>query len=109
MLKKFKIYRNYNSSKNILDVGTGSGCIIISIIKERPNCYGTAIDISKKAINIAKFNAKMHHLENKIKFINIDIDKFNHNKYDFIVSNPPYINKFDLKRLDDNVKFLNQK
>ena len=50
----------------------------------------------------------MHHLENKIKFINIDIDKFNYNKYDFIISNPPYINKFNLKRLDNNVKFLNQ-
>ena len=48
----------------------------------------------------------MHHLENKIKFVNIDIDKFNHNKYDFIISNPPYINKVNLKRLDDNVKLF---
>ena len=95
---------NQNSSKHILDIGTGSGCILISILKERPNSLGTAIDISKKALNIAIFNAKMHHLENKIKFINIDVDKFNHNKYDLIVSNPPYIKKFDLKRLDDNVK-----
>ena len=95
---------NRNSSKHILDIGTGSGCILISILKERPNSLGTAIDISKKALNIAIFNAKMHHLENKIKFMNIDVDKFNHNKYDLIVSNPPYIKKFDLKRLDDNVK-----
>ncbi len=77
---------------------------MISILKERPNSLGTAIDISKKALNIAIFNAKMHHLENNIKFVNIDVDKFNHNKYDLIVSNPPYIKKFDLKRLDDNVK-----
>ena len=90
--------------KKILDIGTGTGCIIISIIKERPNFHATALDISKKAINIAKFNAKMHHLLNKIKFINIDVDKFQHNKYDFIVSNPPYIKKFDLKRLDVDVK-----
>ena len=48
----------------------------------------------------------MHHLENKIKFVNLDSDKFNHNKYDFIVSNPPYINKVNLKRLDDNVKLF---
>ncbi len=95
---------NRNSSKHILDIGTGSGCILISILKERPNSLGTAIDISKKALNIAIFNAKMHHLENNIKFVNIDVDKFNHNKYDLIVSNPPYIKKFDLKRLDDNVK-----
>ena len=92
------------SFKRLLEVGTGSGCIIISIMKERLNCRATAIDISKKAINIAKSNAKMHHLVNKIKFVNIDIDKFKLNKYDFIVSNPPYINKIDLKRLDDDIK-----
>ena len=92
------------SSKNFLDIGTGSGCILLSIIKERPYSYGTAIDISKKAINIAISNAKMHHLENKIKFINIDIDKYIHSKYDFIICNPPYINNIELKRLDENVR-----
>ena len=46
----------------------------------------------------------MHHLRNKINFINIDIDKFNYNKYDFIISNPPYINNYDLIRLDNNVR-----
>ena len=92
-----------NSSKSFLDVGSGSGCLIISIIKERPNFYGTALDVSKKAIKIANINAKMHHLQNKIKFKIIDIDKFNHYKYDFIISNPPYINDFDLKRLDDDI------
>ena len=97
---------NRHSSKNFLDVGTGSGCIILSIIKERPNCYGTAIDISKKALKIASINAKMHHLENKIKFVNIDIDKFNYNKYDFIVSNPPYIKNIDMKRLEDGVRLF---
>ena len=95
---------NKNSAKSILDIGTGSGCILISILKERANCTGTAIDISKKALNVAINNAKMHHLENKIKFINIDIDKFNYNKYDLILSNPPYINVIDLKRLEENVK-----
>ena len=91
-------------SINILDIGTGSGCIIISLLKDRPKCYGTAIDICKKALKIAIYNAKIHHLENKIKFINIDIDKFKHNKYDLIVSNPPYINTIDLKRLDKDVR-----
>ena len=93
-----------STSKSFLDVGTGSGCIILSIIKERPNFNGLALDISKKAINIALSNAKMHHIENKIKFINMDIDKFNYYKYDFIVSNPPYIKNIDLKRLDKNVR-----
>ena len=95
---------NKNSSKHILDIGTGSGCILISIMKERPNCYGTAIDISKNALKVALINAKMHQLKNKIKLINIDIDKYEYNKYDLIVSNPPYINSIDLKRLENNVK-----
>ncbi len=95
---------NSNSKKNILDVGTGSGCILISIIKERPKFYGTGVDICKKALKLAISNAKMHHIENKIKFINIDIDKFNYYKYDFIVSNPPYIKKIDLMRLDKDVR-----
>ena len=97
-------FYNYNSSKNFLDIGTGTGCITISILRERPKCKATAIDISKNAINVAKFNAKMHHLQNKIKFVNIDIDKFSYNKYDFIISNPPYINIIDLKRLDLGIK-----
>ena len=99
-------YIDIHSSKNFLEVGTGSGCIIISILKERLNCRATAIDISKKALNIAEFNAKMHHLENKINFINIDVDKIQYNKYDFIVSNPPYINRFDFNRLDQSVRFF---
>ena len=97
-------FYNYNSSKNFLDIGTGTGCITISILKERPKCKATAIDISKKALNVAKFNANMHHLQNKIKFVNIDIDKFSYNKYDFIISNPPYINIVDIKRLDLGIK-----
>ena len=92
-----------NASKKILDIGTGSGCIMLSILKERPKCHGTAIDISKKALKVAINNAKMHHLQNKIKFINNDIDKFNYNKYDFILSNPPYINSIDIKRLDKDI------
>ena len=95
-----------NSSKSFLEVGTGSGCIIISILKERVRCSATAIDICKKALKIAKFNAKMHHLKNNINFINIDIDKIQYNKYDFIISNPPYIKKFNLRRLDQGVKFF---
>ena len=77
-----------------------------SIAKERKNCRHTAIDISKKAINVAKFNAKMHHLENKINFKNIDVDKIQYNKYDFIISNPPYINIIDLSRLDLSVRLF---
>ena len=93
-----------SKSINIIDIGTGSGCVIISLLKERQKCQAIAIDISKEALKVAKINAKMHHLENKIKFLNIDIDKFNSSKYDLIISNPPYINKIDLMRLDDGVR-----
>ena len=98
-------YLPIDKSKRILDVGTGSGCIVVSLLKERPKCTATAIDISKKAINVAKTNAKLHQLENKINFINIDIDKYKSNYYDLIVSNPPYISEIELNRLEDDIKF----
>ena len=98
-------YLPSDKSKKILDVGTGSGCIVLSLVKERPKCTATAIDISIKAINVAKTNAKLHQLENKINFINIDIDKYKSCNYDLIISNPPYINSIDLNRLDDDIKF----
>ncbi len=99
----------FKKTLNILDIGTGSGCIIISILKERTKCRGTAIDISNKALKIAKYNAKLHQLENKIKFININIDKFRTNKYDLILSNPPYINNVDYGRLEDDVRLFEPK
>ena len=98
-------YLPMDKSKKILDVGTGSGCIIVSLLKERPKCTATAIDISKNALNVAKTNAKLHQLENKINFINIDIDKYKSYNYDLIISNPPYINSIELNRLDDDIKF----
>ena len=94
-----------NKSKKILDIGTGSGCIVISLLKERPKCRAAALDISNKALKVAKTNAKLHQLENKIEFINIDIDKYRSNKYDLILSNPPYVKNIDLNRLEDDIKF----
>ena len=99
VLKKYQ----QNKTLSILDIGTGSGCIIISILKERKNFKGFAIDISKKAINIAKYNAKIHHLENRIKFYKSSVDKFFKGKYDLIISNPPYIKKFELKYLENDI------
>ena len=93
-----------SSNKNILDIGTGSGCIAITLIKERPNCSITAIDKSKKAIKVAKKNAEMHQVGKKVKFLNIDVDKYFSNKYDLIVSNPPYIKNSELLSLDKDVK-----
>ena len=94
-----------NAAYNVLDIGTGSGCIIISILLERKKCQGIAIDISKKALNIAKYNAKIQHVKNRIKFVNFDVDKFFVGKYDLVVSNPPYIKNYIINYLDDDVKF----
>ena len=100
-----EILKCYNKKDKIsvLDIGTGSGCIIISLLKERKNFRGTAIDVSKKALNIAKYNAKIHHLDNRIKFFKSSVDNFFKGKYDLIVSNPPYINKIDFKYLEKDV------
>ena len=92
-----------NSQLQVLDIGTGSGCILLSILKERANFYGTGIDISKKSINVSKFNAKKLKLINKVKFYNSDVDNFKIGKYDLIVSNPPYIELLSLKYLEKDV------
>ena len=97
------------SKKNILEIGTGSGCIAISLIKERPNCKIVAIDKSLKAIKVAKKNAEIHQVGKKVNFLNINVDKYFGNKYDIIVSNPPYIKKSDLLSLDKDVKFYEPK
>ena len=87
----------------VLDIGTGSGCILLSILKERSNFYGTGIDISKKSINVSKFNAKQLNLTNRVKFFHSSVDNFNNGKYDIIVSNPPYIEQSSLKYLEKDV------
>ncbi len=98
-----KIYKK-NTYLRILDVGVGSGCIIISLLKEKQKWVGTGIDISKLAIKIAKYNAKIQQVENRIRFIKSDIDKFSSGKYDLVVSNPPYINKIGYNNLDLGVR-----
>ena len=100
-----EILKLYHKDRNlsVLDIGTGSGCIIISLLKDRPRFNGTAIDISKKAINIAKYNAKMHQLTDRIKFYKTSVDNFFKGKYDLIVSNPPYINRLNLKYLEKDI------
>jgi release factor glutamine methyltransferase len=97
-----KIYSK-DSQLQFLDIGTGSGCILLSILKERPNFYGTGIDISKKSINVSKFNAKKLNLMNRVKFFHSSVDNFKIGKYDMIVSNPPYIELLNLKYLEKDV------
>ena len=88
---------------NVLDIGVGSGCILLTILKERKNFYGTGIDISKKSLDICKINAKNLNIESRVKFYKTDIDKFVKGKYDLVVSNPPYIKSCDLKYLERDV------
>jgi release factor glutamine methyltransferase len=99
LVKHFK-----NCKPLILDIGTGSGCIIISLLQELKKSQGIAIDISNKALSMAKRNSKINNTFGRIKFINTSISKFNHFKFDLIVSNPPYIARHQLKNLDEDIK-----
>ncbi len=98
-----KIYKN-KSKINFLEIGVGSGCLILSILKEKKLFSGTGIDISNHAIKISNINAKNLKIENRIKLFKSDIDNFNLGKYDLIISNPPYIKKLDFKNLKRDVE-----
>ena len=98
VIKRFK-----NRSINILDIGTGSGCILLSILKELNFSRGVGIDVSSKAIKVAKINSKKLNLSNRSTFKSVNIDNFNQGKYDLIVSNPPYISSNDIKNLSKDV------
>ena len=98
-----KLFKNRDYA-NILDVGVGSGCIILSILNEKPCFYGTGIDISSKSIILSKLNAKKLSVENRVKFIKTDVDNFSNGKYDLIISNPPYIDSNKIKYLEKDVR-----
>ena len=92
-----------NKRINILDIGTGSGCILLSILKELHLSRGIGIDISAKAIQTAKVNAINLNLLNRSKFKTHDLSTYNIGKYDLIVSNPPYIPSKDIKNLSKDI------
>ena len=100
-----QVLKTYSKDKylQVLDIGTGSGCILLSLLAERPQFCGTGIDISKQSINVSKYNAKRLNLTNRVKFYNSDVDNFKNRKYDLIVSNPPYIEISNLKYLERDV------
>jgi len=88
--------------KEILDIGTGSGCIAISLAKNLPNAKVSALDVSEDALEIAKENAKMNNVN--IEFIHADIFEYQSDKkYDFIVSNPPYVTESEKTLMKKNV------
>jgi release factor glutamine methyltransferase len=75
----------------MLDLGTGSGCLIISLLREFKNSQGIGIDFDKKALKVAKQNKSNLLNENRLKFCHADFSKFNTINYDLIVCNPPYV------------------
>ena len=97
-----KIYKNKKIF--ILDIGTGSGCILISLLSELKSSYGLGIDISKKALYLAKKNAIKHLVNNKISFLKRSFKDLYNYKFDLIVSNPPYITSNEMRSLDDDIK-----
>ena len=88
---------------NLLDVGVGSGCILLSILNEKKNFYGTGIDICGKSLSICRVNSHKLGLKKRVKLFKSNIDNFQYGKYDLIISNPPYIKKYNLKCLEKDV------
>ena len=99
-----KLVKNKNRLQ-ILDIGIGSGCILMSILKEKKNFIGTGIDISNKSLQISKVNGQKLRLNNRLRLFKSNIDNFNTGKYDLIISNPPYIKKINLKCLEKDIGF----
>ena len=92
-----------NHPLNIMDIGTGSGCIAISLASNLPNANVYAMDISEQALKIAQENAEMHQV--KIQFLKQDVLILNElpEKFDIIVSNPPYVRELEKNEMHANV------
>ena len=99
-----KLVKNKNRLQ-VLDIGIGSGCILMSILKEKKNFIGTGIDISNKSLQISKVNGQKLRINKRLKLFKSNIDNFNTGKYDLIISNPPYIKKSNLKCLEKDIGF----
>ena len=97
-----KIYKN-KKDISFLDIGFGSGCILLSILNERKDFKATGVDISHHALKVCKINAYRMRLNNRLRLFKSDIDKFSRGKYDLIISNPPYIKNLDLKYLEKDI------
>ena len=102
---------NYkNNYFSILDIGTGSGCILISLLKELIKAKGIGIDKSSKAIAIANKNSISQQVNNRVVFKNLNLEEIKFDKkFDIIVSNPPYLPDVSLKNLNLDIKLYEPK
>jgi release factor glutamine methyltransferase len=101
---------NKNNYLNILDIGTGSGCILISLLKELVKAKGIGVDKSTKAIAIAKKNSISQQVDNRASFKNVNLEEIKFDKkFDLIVSNPPYLPDVSLKNLNLDIKLYEPK
>ena len=101
---------NKNNHLNILDIGTGSGCILISLLKELVKAKGIGVDKSTKAIAIAKKNSISQQVDNRTSFKNVNLEEIKFDKkFDLIVSNPPYLPDVSLKNLNLDIKLYEPK
>ncbi len=100
--KLVKIYKGKKIS--ILDIGTGSGCILLSLLSSLTQSTGIGVDICKKAISIANENSTKLNLFNRAKFFKKSVEDVFYKKFDLVVSNPPYIERKSIKNLSDDIK-----
>ena len=99
VIKKIK-----NKNSFILDIGTGTGCVLLSILSEIKKAKGIGVDISSKAIVVAKKNSNNLGLNKRAKFLTSSFENIHSRKFDLIISNPPYIKTRDIKNLTDDVR-----
>ena len=101
---------NKNNYFSILDIGTGSGCILISLLKELISAKGIGVDKSSKAIAIANKNSISQQVNNRATFKNLNLEEIKFDKkFDIIVSNPPYLPDVSLKNLNPDIKLYEPK
>ena len=99
------IIDNDIKADRILELGTGTGALSISLLKHFKSAYSIATDISKEAIYIAKKNAILNNVYNRMQFICCDwLNGINHLNFDILISNPPYIKRSDILNLDQEVR-----
>jgi release factor glutamine methyltransferase len=102
LLKKIK---DKNKTYKVLDLGCGSGCLLISFLKEMHKSQGIGVDISSNALEVAKKNIELHNLNNRAKLMKLDLLTLHtKDKFDIIFSNPPYLSSSDYAKLSDDVK-----